>query len=58
MDVLGRWWWDKCIILLEDQKVAWGPYKHSVVLGPAVKPVFWVKFMFIVLHSGFLALAL
>ena len=58
MDVLGKRWWDKHIIVLEDQKVTWGPYKHSAVLGPAVKPVFWLKFIFIVPHSGFLALVL
>lgn len=46
------------MILLENQKVTRGPYKHTVVLGPAVKPVFWLKFMFIVLCSGFLALVL
>lgn len=33
-----------------------GPYKHSVVLGPAVKPVFWLIFMVFVPRSGFLAL--
>lgn len=33
MDVLGKQWWDKHIIVLEDQKVTWAPYKHSTVLG-------------------------
>lgn len=58
MDVLGKQWWHKHIIVLKDQKVVWGPYKHSAVLDLAVKPVFWMKFMFIVPRSGFLALVL
>lgn len=50
VDVLGKWWWDEHIIVWKDQKVTWGPYTHGAVLGPAVKPVLWLKFMFIVLR--------
>lgn len=44
--------------MLEGQEVTWGPSEHSAVLGPAFKCVFWLKFMFIVPRSGFLALVL
>lgn len=35
-----------------------GSFEHSAVLGPASKCVFWLKFMFIVPHLGFVALVL
>lgn len=35
-----------------------GSFEHSAVLGPASKCGFWLKFMFIVPHLGFLGLVL